>query len=235
MTLTGLLSNARCLLVDFDGPICSVFAGYPATAVADELRAIIRRGLEGKLPQALADLPPDPMQLLVEVTALEDDRLTREIADALRDAEITAITTGAPTAGAAEMLLAAHETGRTVAIVSNNASAAIDAYLGRHELNRYVDGVAARSDGMNPRLLKPHPFLLERALTTAGAGKAGALFIGDSTSDVEAGRAAGIPTIGYANKPGKRQRLTDAGADTVIDSMHELVDALRQPAARPAL
>ena len=38
------------------------------------------------------------------------------------------------------------------------------------------------------------------------------MFVGDSESDVMAGRAAGIPTIGYANRPGKRQRLAEAGA-----------------------
>ena len=234
MTLTELLANARCLLIDFDGPICSVFAGHPAAAVADELRAIIRRQPRGELPQALTDSSPDPMQLLVEVAALEDDRLTREVADALRDAEITAVATSAPTAGAEDLLRAAHETGRKVAIVSNNASAAIGAYLRRHGLIRYVDGLAARFDGMKPRLLKPHPFLLERGLNAAGAERAGALFIGDSTTDIEAGRAVGIPRVGYANKPGKHERLSDAGADIVIDSMHDLADALNQAAVRTA-
>jgi hypothetical protein len=47
------------------------------------------------------------------------------------------------------------------------------------------------------------------------------------------GRAAGVRTIGYANKPGKRDRLTDAGADIVIDSMQALAVSLCHAAANP--
>jgi phosphoglycolate phosphatase len=43
--------------------------------------------------------------------------------------------------------------------------------------------------------------------------------VGDSITDVEAGLAADIWTIGYANKPGKDEALRDAGADAVLDSM----------------
>ncbi|GIE32269.1 hydrolase [Actinoplanes italicus] len=231
MTLSDLIANTRCLLIDFDGPICSVFAGYPAAAVADELRTAIRRQ-RGELPRAVADLSPDPLQILVEVAALGDDSLTCEIGDVLRDAENTAVAVATPTPGANDLLRAAHETGRRVAIVSNNASAAIEAYLRDHDLIRYVDGLAARFDGMDPHLLKPHPFLLECGLTAVGLDRDDAVFIGDSVSDIEAGRAAQIPTIGYANKSGKHQRLTDAGADLVIESMNSLVDALHQDAAR---
>ncbi|WP_308285698.1 HAD family hydrolase [Actinoplanes hulinensis] len=234
MTLTDLLARTRCLLIDFDGPICSVFAGHPATTVADELRMVIRRRFGGELPPAIAGLDADPLQILIAVARLDDERLTREVADAGRDAEVTAAETAAPTAGADEVLRAARDKGRQVAIVSNNANAAIRAYLHNHDLARYIDGIVARYDGMDPRLLKPHPFLLERGLAGMNATPMTTAFIGDSVTDIEAGRAAGIPTIGYANKPGKRQRLTNAGADIVIDSMHELTEALHKTETRPA-
>ena len=87
---------------------------------------------------------------------------------------------------------------------------------------------------MSPRLLKPHPFLIERGLMTVHARPADAVFIGDSVTDVEAGQAAGTPTVGYANKPGKHQRLTAAGAEAVIDAMQPLVLALQSVAAGPS-
>jgi phosphoglycolate phosphatase-like HAD superfamily hydrolase len=59
------------------------------------------------------------------------------------------------------------------------------------------------------------------------------VFIGDSVTDIQAGRAARTPTIGYANRP-KRRCLTGAGADVVIDTMHELARALRSAAAPPS-
>ena len=39
--------------------------------------------------------------------------------------------------------------------------------------------------------------------------------------------AAGVPTIGYADKPGKRHRPADAGADLVVDTRQTLAEALR--------
>jgi phosphoglycolate phosphatase len=50
--------------------------------------------------------------------------------------------------------------------------------------------------------------------------------VGDSTTDVHAARAAGVRAIGYANKPGKRERLARAGADAIVTDMASLVSAL---------
>src|SRR5262249_45384606 len=36
--LQALLESAEGVLLDFDGPICRLFAGYPAAVIADELR-----------------------------------------------------------------------------------------------------------------------------------------------------------------------------------------------------
>lgn len=33
--LRDAVANARVVLLDFDGPICSIFAGHPAPAVAE--------------------------------------------------------------------------------------------------------------------------------------------------------------------------------------------------------
>jgi phosphoglycolate phosphatase len=234
MTLVDLVARARCLLLDFDGPICSVFAGYPAATVAQELREVVREQMAGELPPSIAASHAGPLQLLGEVDALGGDELTRVVADACRDAETAAVATARPTPGAEDLLRVAHCAGRRVVIVSNNASAAVETYLGRHNLTRYIDGVAARLDGMPPRLLKPHPFLIERGLTTVHAQPADALFIGDSVTDVEAGQAAGTPTIGFANKPGKHQRLAAAGAVAVINSMQALVQAIESVATGPS-
>ncbi|MEU7903639.1 HAD family hydrolase [Actinoplanes sp. NPDC049118] len=234
MTLADLVGRARCLLIDFDGPVCAVFAGHPAATVAAHLHGIIRAELAEAVPPQLGAQNTDPLQILRQVADLGDDALTRTLADACRDAEVTAVATATPASGADDVIRAAHESGRRVVIVSNNAAAAIEAYLRSHDLTRHVHAIAARHDGMDPRLLKPHPYLVTQGITAAHAQPANTAFIGDSVSDIEAGQAAGIATIGYANKPGKHQRLRDAGADTVIDTMHEVVTAVHNVATSPA-
>jgi len=54
--------------------------------------------------------------------------------------------------------------------------------------------------------------------------------IGDQPTDVQAARAIGAASIGDANKPGKADDLTAAGADAVIARINELTEAIRYPA-----
>jgi phosphoglycolate phosphatase len=51
--------------------------------------------------------------------------------------------------------------------------------------------------------------------------------IGDQTTDVQAARSIGAASIGYANKPGKADDLTAAGADAVIAHIDELTEAIQ--------
>jgi phosphoglycolate phosphatase len=233
MTLTDILSRTRCLLLDFDGPICSVFAGHPASAIAAQLQGLIRDRL-GTVPTRIAELRSDPLNILRQVADLDDDELTRAIADACRDAEVAAVASATPTPGTLNLLRAGNEMGMSVVIVSNNASQAVQTYLDRHCIAEYTNDIAARTDGMDPRLLKPHRYLLDAGLALTGTHAADAVFIGDSESDIEAGRTVGVATIGYANKPGKHQRLAQAGADKVIDSMQVLTDAIQLMTTRHA-
>ena len=65
-----------------------------------------------------------------------------------------------------------------------------------------------------------------RAIDALGAAVDESVLVGDSPSDITAGRDVGIATIGYANKPGKRQRLTNAGAQFVIDDLDVIARAV---------
>jgi len=227
--LAGIIERTHALLIDFDGPICSIFAGYPAHTLADDLRQLVA-ALGGRVPTE-PDAEEDPIHVLRLVAITCPPPIVRAVADALRDAELKATETAEPTPAADDVLRAAQVGGRHVAVVSNNSEDAVRRYLDRHELGSYVDHVSARYDGMHPGLMKPNDHLIRRALDSLGAAPRAGTLIGDSISDVDAGRSAGLPVIGYANKPGKQERLNDAGADAVIDSMTELADAIRT--ARP--
>jgi HAD superfamily hydrolase (TIGR01509 family) len=219
-SLAELLRPTKVVLLDFDGPVCDLFAGYPARIIADELSAIVA---EHGYPVSSTD----PPTLHMKVAQLNDPILRRTIADALRDAEIVAAATAKPTPGVEEIIRAAHATGRRIAIVTNNAAEAAEAYLELHGLVEHVDLVVGRDVGMDPHLLKPNPHLVKLALNDLATDPDEAVFIGDSTTDVEAGRASKVPTIGYANKAGKRETLEGAGAAAVVEDLRDLVDPLQ--------
>ncbi|WP_207782368.1 HAD family hydrolase [Phytoactinopolyspora limicola] len=219
-SLHALLSESRCVLLDFDGPVCSVFATVDTAKLADELRRLLPAA-----PPPEIEASTDPMAVLYHAQTL-DHATARKIEVALTTAEHTAIHTATHTPGAIETIYAAVRTGRRVGIVSNNAENAIHAYLGAHQLAPHIDIVAARTPE-NAARLKPQPDLLLAALDQLDAEPSSTVFVGDSPSDIIAAHAAGIVPIGYANKPGKCERLSSQDPASVIVSMGDLAVGLR--------
>ncbi|WP_157630663.1 HAD family hydrolase [Kribbella catacumbae] len=219
--LTKILSSAEAVLFDFDGPICSVFDGYPASQITRELLELARQ-LRGELEPAL-EQASSPHDLLL--AAAGDPELAQQLEVGLQKAELMAIETARPTPGAAESIAACTSSGRLVAIVSNNYSEAVTAYLARAGLSEGVAHVEGRNP-TDPTLMKPNPHLIERATRALGIDPNSCVFIGDQTTDIEAGRASGLSTIGYANKPGKMEALRAAGANAVLTTMLALAEAI---------
>lgn len=215
--LGQVLDSTRALLLDFDGPVCHTFAGYPASEIADMLRAFLKT--EGvAIPHDLQG--PDPLELFRQVAIAHPD-LSTDVENRLIDAERTAVRTAKPTPYAHDLICAAARSGVAVAIVSNNSAAAIGDYLDQHGLTDRIATVVGRPYGQ-PRLMKPNPHSVVEALVAVGAHPHECAFVGDSVSDVEAAQRAHTRSIGYAKDPSRIGRLTSAGADVVVESIGEL-------------
>jgi HAD superfamily hydrolase (TIGR01509 family) len=214
-----LVAQARAVLLDFDGPICSVFAGYPAVrAVSAALRALEAGGFDVR-PEWLN--LEDPHRLLVEV-GTDMPGAIGIVEDALTRSEVHAVDSAQITSGVIALIDQVVGAGCRWAVVSNNSQESIDRFFAREDFARTPSLVVGRPQG-EPYLMKPNPFALHRALELLRIRPEDAVFIGDSVSDIEAGRSVGIPTIGYANKPAKPELLGSALADVVITSMDDLL------------
>jgi phosphoglycolate phosphatase len=214
-----LVARAQVVLLDFDGPICSVFAGYPAVrAVSAMLRALEAAGFDVR-PQWLN--LEDPHRLLVEV-AIEIPQAVGIVEDALTRSEVHAVDSAQITPRVTDLIDQVTGRGQRWAVVSNNSAESITRFCTREDFSRTPSLIMGRPAG-EPHLMKPSPFVLRHALEILRTPARDAIFVGDSVSDVQAGRAVGIPTIGYANKPAKPKLLEAALADVVITSMDELL------------
>jgi HAD superfamily hydrolase (TIGR01509 family) len=220
--LTEIIHNTQGVLLDFDGPVCSVFAGVSASSVAARLRTFaLDQGVSLPLDVIEED---DPLHVLRRVNDLAP-HLTGRIESTLRAAEIEAAASASPTPHARQALIACRQSTRRVAIVTNNSEDAVRRYLTTHDLAENVEKIIGRAPG-DPTLMKPNPYLVLKAIGTLGVDQDACALIGDSISDITAARAAHIRSIGYANKPEKYKRLMDAGAHAVIDTMSALATAL---------
>lgn len=209
---------ARALLLDFDGPICRLFAGYSAADVAHDLRAFIQ-GCGAVVPSELQR--PDPLELFRAMAGARPD-LGSDIESRLIDAERTAVRIARPTPHAHDLIVTVARRQTPVAIVSNNSTEAIDDYLEQHGLSGYITAVIGRPRG-RPHLMKPHPYTLFQAIHSLGAQPHESTFVGDSLSDIEAAQRAHTRSIGYATNPSRVSSLANAGADAVIETIDALL------------
>ncbi|MDA2806140.1 HAD family hydrolase [Nocardiopsis suaedae] len=216
------LQRSRYVLLDFDGPVCSAFAGYPAPEAAESLRAAaIGQGVA--LPESLRS-EDDPMKVLLGLWEVAPE-YHQDAEALLTSAEVSSVAMATPTAGAIEFMRACASTGRPLAVVSNNSPEAVRSFLDKQDLAHLVKLVIGR-DKASPLLMKPDPHLPRLALKALEANPATSILIGDSTTDIEAAHAVGAVAVGYANRPGKRDEFQALSADVITEHMRDLARAL---------
>ncbi|MFD6095038.1 HAD family hydrolase [Nocardiopsis flavescens] len=219
----NVIRRCRAVLLDFDGPVCDAFAGYPAPQVA---RDMVARATDAgvSFPSELSG-EPDPMEVLRRLFKVAPEWHS-EAERVLREAEVVSVAEALPTPGAIEFMEACRETGRPLVMVSNNSPEAVVAFLEKHGLAKLATGVFGRSR-LSPELMKPNPHLLEAALEALAAAPGDCLMVGDSLTDIEVAKEVGVPVAGYANKVGKAKRFQDLGSDVVTENMMELATQIR--------
>lgn len=210
-----ILAKTEVLLLDFDGPVCSVFAGLPAPIVADRLRNTLNQPLPADV-EATTD-PFDILKYAATISTSEADRIEKE----LRNHEVEAVHTARPTVGAHDLIRAWKATGRQLAIVSNNSRAAITTYLSLHHLATAIDAISAR-ETPNIAQLKPDPYLVSNAIKMSRARPSACTLIGDSPTDIEAAHAAGTLAIGYARTPSEGEALCGRNPGAIVTTMPSL-------------
>lgn len=129
-----------------------------------------------------------------------------------------------PYPGAEECLAELSKRGVRMAVVTNKFEDFATGILGALDLAGHFETVIG-GDTMGRGRAKPAPDPLIEARRRCGGGSFA--FIGDSTYDVKAARAAQVPVIGarygYCDRP-----AGELGADLEIDSLARLIPALER-------
>ena len=160
------------------------------------------------------------------VAALTDERTDAEKGDDIRSAEkalyLAFIEEVEPMEGSRELISDLKEHGHTVVLASSAKQDEVDHYLDQLDARELADAWTTSAD---VDATKPEPDLVRAALDTA-AGDGDAVMVGDTTSDVEAAKRAGIETIAVRTGGFGRDELEEAGAAAVFDSVAELRERL---------
>ncbi|MFJ4439613.1 HAD family hydrolase [Streptomyces sp. NPDC088923] len=220
--LAALIDRTRWVLFDFDGPVCRLFAGHPARGIARRMASWLDARPGGRALAAGAALSKNPQALLRAVGTRDTEGGTvRALESLLTQEELRAVESARPTPHLTELLHTWYAAGRRFAVTTNNSPLAARRYL---ELQRLDSYFADHYHGRGlPLRLKPDPYCLTEAVKSLDADPRATLMIGDEPGDAKAARAAGIPFLGYAERPARRAALHAAGARHVVASYAEVL------------
>lgn len=215
----------ECVLLDFDGPICRLFAGHPASVAASRLKE--RLGGMSLLPPELAGTD-DPHGLLWAI-ATGPGRDAREVSAELNallaKEEVAAAASATITPGAVDLVRGLRARGLRLGVVSNNGYEAIRSVLLAMNLLQLFDGpIIGRPD--DARLMKPDAFMLREAVKQLDTKPERCLFVGDSWRDAEASRRANVNFVGYVKSARKGREMTKANAKWVVSRMQDVMGLL---------
>ena len=115
-------------------------------------------------------------------------------------------------------------------ICSNSSSHRLDMMLSKVGLKEIFAPHIFSAKDLGPDRVKPKPDIFLHGAAQFGADPARTLVVEDSVHGITGARAAGMRVVGFTGAshsyPSHADRLTEAGAETVISRMSELPDVI---------
>lgn len=208
----------RTVLFDLDGTLLNTIAdlaaagnhvcrknGWPEYSVA-EFQAMVGHGI----PNLVRTFSPESAQ--------DPETLAASLAEFFAYYSTHSMDHTVPYPGIPELLDRLNAAGVQLAVCSNKADE-----FSRLLIEHYFPGCFALVRGKREGVpVKPDPAVVHGILSELSADPAGALFVGDSATDVHTGHNAGLPVCAVTWGFRPRQSLEEAGADFLADTVTAL-------------
>ena len=130
-----------------------------------------------------------------------------------------------PMPGALHMLQTLQDEGYRMGIVSNKAHHVVQLGLEVTGMTDFFEVVLGYDEFID---VKPDPKGLNMALSEMGVGRDALVYVGDSASDIEAGRRAGGFTIGYVFDTMRKDVLIASQPNRMIDDLEAILEILKE-------
>jgi HAD superfamily hydrolase (TIGR01509 family) len=127
-----------------------------------------------------------------------------------------------PLDGCVDLLHRLHTQGFRLGIATSSSRSL--PFLERWGVRHVFEAIVGRED-VEQR--KPHPECVTRCVYGLGVEPAEAVYVGDSPIDIEAGRAAGVHTVGVLTGTSRREVLAALAPCYILESAVELEGLLR--------
>ena len=127
-----------------------------------------------------------------------------------------------PYPGAVETLTTLQARGAKIGVCTNKRAHLSKALIEALGLDPLLDAVVGRDAAMKS---KPHPDHVTQTIEQAGGDARRAIMVGDTATDIDTARAAGVPvigvTFGYSDTP-----MSELKPDIIVSSYDEILPAI---------
>jgi phosphoglycolate phosphatase len=221
------MTELRLVVFDVDGTLvdsqvhilASMERAFAGVGLAPPDRAATLSIVGLSLPVAMARLASDAPECVDDLVAGYKSAFA-----ALRvEGDPAALSPLYPGARACLEALAA-EPWTLLGVATGKSRRGLDHLLELHDLKRLFQTVQVADDHPS----KPNPSMLEACLSETGVAPERAAIVGDTSYDMEMGRAAGLRGIGVSWGYHAADTLRESGAARVIDRFEALPDALSE-------
>jgi phosphoglycolate phosphatase len=206
------------VVFDFDGTLAVLNIDF--SSMKEEVFDLIRQfGVreESIKERYLLEIIEEVYQLLWQRNPGDADAFYQGAHRVLHTIEMKAAEEGRLMPSAKAALEFLRKNGMKIGIVTRNCEAAVRKVF--PQVDEFCDVFISRNSVRN---VKPHPDHLASVMKALGLSGEETVMVGDHTIDVQAGKGAGMKTIGVLTGRTRREEFEQAGADYVLSEAAEI-------------
>jgi len=210
----------KAVIFDFDGTLAPLSLNFDH--MREEVEAIASRYVSWEEIGELHNLYTLELIYTIEARLKEKGaRFRSEAFQKLSALEVHAVQGGHAYPYTKDVLAVLREKAMKLGVITRNCLKAVKTVF--PDIERWVDTIVTRDD---TDLVKPNPAHVEIALSRLGAHPYEAVLVGDHPTDVLAGRAAKMRTIGVLAGRTQKDSFMEAGADHIVADIRDVFDLL---------
>jgi phosphoglycolate phosphatase len=212
------LHHIKAIIFDFDGTLAVLNIDFGA--MREQVFGLMKHyGIEEKLitEKYLLEIIDEVYQILEKENPSGAEEFHQKAHRILHGVEMRAAEKGNLIPETEKTLETLRERGIKIGIVARNCEDAVRKIF--PNIDRFCDAFVSRN---SVKKVKPHPDHLASVTKSLKVSGNDALMVGDHPTDIQAGKKAGMETIGVLTGRTKREEFEKAEADYVIKSVAEI-------------
>ena len=216
------LHGIRAIIFDFDGTLAvlNIDFSFMRERIFDLMR---HYAVQEKLIQEkyLLEIIDEVYQILSKTNPSEAEDFYQKAHDILRNVEMIAAEAGRLIPGTEATLKSLRQKGIQIGIITRNCEDAVRKVF--PNINDFCDVFVSRN---SVKKVKPHPDHLTYVMELLEISGRESVMVGDHLIDVQAGKGAGMKTIGVLTGRISKEEFEKAGADYILRDVSEVSELL---------